>query len=269
MRKTVLVFDSGLGGLNTLDRLVGLMSNVDFVYFADKAFCPYGNKSASFVASRVCNVVSHFANKVHLVVLACNTACVSVERCGLLCGESKTADECCNLLCDNAHVPAINCVEATVRHASKLSPNKQVTLLATNLTVQSGVYQQKFAQFGVKCLPIDCGKFVDLVEDGADAHECLSAVGKTLSCLQQNGSDVVVNGCTHFDYLDKYIVSCLSGQVLLSSANAAAYAAAKVVSSWHLCGDNKCTIRYLCSGSDSDKATMSKQSGRRFELCNM
>ena len=41
------VFDSGSGGLSVLKEIVRLLPCEEYVYFADNAFCPYGEKTAA------------------------------------------------------------------------------------------------------------------------------------------------------------------------------------------------------------------------------
>ena len=45
MDKSIVVIDSGVGGLSILYQLKKMLPNNDFVYFADKKNLPYGNKN--------------------------------------------------------------------------------------------------------------------------------------------------------------------------------------------------------------------------------
>jgi glutamate racemase len=69
------VFDSGLGGLSVLAALVEALPQADFVYYADTAHVPYGNKSEAQIQRRVLAIGEHLANEgCRLLVVACNTA---------------------------------------------------------------------------------------------------------------------------------------------------------------------------------------------------
>ena len=46
------VYDSGIGGLSVLRALREALPQVDFVYFADNAFAPYGERPAEWVTER-------------------------------------------------------------------------------------------------------------------------------------------------------------------------------------------------------------------------
>ena len=73
---TILVFDSGLGGLSVLARLSELMPNADIVYAADDAGFPYGRLDETRLVARVRAVMERLVAKhlPDLVVIACNTA---------------------------------------------------------------------------------------------------------------------------------------------------------------------------------------------------
>ena len=76
MKNQILVVDSGLGGLNVLRLLQKSMPHRNFIYFADEAYCPYGEKSTECVKTRVVKIVDVFKHVACATVLACNTASV-------------------------------------------------------------------------------------------------------------------------------------------------------------------------------------------------
>lgn len=50
---TILVFDSGLGGLTVLREVVAARPDAHYVYVADDAFFPYGHHSEDEIIARV------------------------------------------------------------------------------------------------------------------------------------------------------------------------------------------------------------------------
>ena len=54
---TILVFDSGLGGLTVLREIVGARPDAHYVYVADDAFFPYGHHSEEQIIARVVPLV--------------------------------------------------------------------------------------------------------------------------------------------------------------------------------------------------------------------
>src|SRR5690606_35759737 len=78
----ILVLDSGLGGISILNALQKKLPNENFIYFADYAFLPYGEKSEIEIKTRCKNIVEAFISQTHqsipkAIVLACNTATAS------------------------------------------------------------------------------------------------------------------------------------------------------------------------------------------------
>ena len=51
------VFDSGVGGISVLSRLVAEMPHENFVYYGDSAFAPYGEKTRDQVLRRSRDIV--------------------------------------------------------------------------------------------------------------------------------------------------------------------------------------------------------------------
>lgn len=70
------VFDSGVGGLSVLRALRVALPNERFVYLADSANAPYGERGDAYVASRT-HAITQFLRAQHHIkalVVACNTA---------------------------------------------------------------------------------------------------------------------------------------------------------------------------------------------------
>jgi glutamate racemase len=77
---TILVFDSGLGGLSVLREVVRARPDAHYVYVADDAFFPYGHHTEAALIARVVPLMGELiaAHKPELIVVACNTASVQV-----------------------------------------------------------------------------------------------------------------------------------------------------------------------------------------------
>src|SRR4051794_2141208 len=77
---TVLVFDSGVGGLTVFREIARARPDARLVYAADDALFPYGKVPQDTLIARVTSLVGDLI-AVHtpdLVVIACNTASVQV-----------------------------------------------------------------------------------------------------------------------------------------------------------------------------------------------
>ncbi len=73
---TILVFDSGLGGLTVYREVARARPDAVLVYAADDAGFPYGGLDEGVLVSRVVAVIGRLiaAHKPDIVVVACNTA---------------------------------------------------------------------------------------------------------------------------------------------------------------------------------------------------
>lgn len=70
------VFDSGVGGLSVLRALRAELPNENFVYLADSAFAPYGERGDAYVSARTHAITQYLCERHHIkaLVVACNTA---------------------------------------------------------------------------------------------------------------------------------------------------------------------------------------------------
>ena len=84
MNNKIGIFDSGIGGLTTLEEIKKVLPNEDYIYYADSKNNPYGEKSEEELLSIVKNIVEYLLSKnVKIIVIACNTAttrCIETLR---------------------------------------------------------------------------------------------------------------------------------------------------------------------------------------------
>ena len=75
-QETILVFDSGLGGLTVYREMAAARPHADYVYVADDAAFPYGAIDETALVARVVELIGELivAHRPDLVVIACNTA---------------------------------------------------------------------------------------------------------------------------------------------------------------------------------------------------
>src|SRR3954471_25070015 len=73
--ETILLFDSGLGGLTVLREIVKARPDARYVYVADDAYFPYGRYSEDVIIARAVPLIGEMiaAHAPDLVVIACNT----------------------------------------------------------------------------------------------------------------------------------------------------------------------------------------------------
>lgn len=70
------VIDSGIGGLEIVDRL---SNDNQYLLIMDHAFFPYGNKTKEFLIKRSIYLINYLINRgVDIVILGCNTLSITV-----------------------------------------------------------------------------------------------------------------------------------------------------------------------------------------------
>src|ERR1700712_1949608 len=118
---TILIFDSGLGGLTVLREIVRTRPDAYYVYVADDAFFPYGHHGEDEIIARVVPLIGELiaSHTPDLVVIACNTASTLVM----------------SHLREAYSVPFVGTVPA-IKPACASSRPKRVSLLGTKATAQ-------------------------------------------------------------------------------------------------------------------------------------
>ena len=117
------VFDSGIGGLSVLQALQAALPHEHFVYLADNAHAPYGEKSDLYVRQRTHAIARHLIDQhqIKALVVACNTA---------------TAAAIHELRARHPHLPLVG-VEPALKPAVALSQTRRIGVIATRGTVAS------------------------------------------------------------------------------------------------------------------------------------
>ena len=190
--KSVLFIDSGIGGLSTLAQTCKLVPNLNFIYFADDKYAPYGTKSKSFLHKRLLEIIDLFAEQIDLVVLACNTATTNAIDYLRTCS-NKT----------------IIGTEPAIKPAAEVSKN--VLLVATPRTVKSKrifALSHKY-HINLKTLALpDLAKHIDSYYLHQN-HSSLCKINKTIKQITnkaQNCGNIVL-GCTHYCFIKDKLAS--------------------------------------------------------------
>ena len=197
------VFDSGIGGLTVLQKIIETLPNENTVYLGDTARAPYGTKSVELYFGIHLRILSFSSKKgVKAVVVACNTStAIALPP-----------------LRDSLSIPVIGVIEAGVRKAIKITKNKKVGVIGTEATIHSGAYTRalKQADAGVEVYSRACPLFVPLVEEGWTDNDVVQMTVKAyLGSLKQSGIDTLILGCTHYPLIKKVIRSFMGSDVRL------------------------------------------------------
>ena len=195
---TIGIFDSGSGGLSVYREIVKLLPYERYVYFADNAHCPYGDKTAGFIQARARAITDFLLGKgADIIVVACNTA---------------TAAAIATLRGEYPNVPFVG-MEPAVKPAALGTKTGVIGVLATAGTLKGSKYLNTKGLFedDVRIVEHVGEGFVELVENGIlDGPEAYATVKTSLQPLLDAGADRIVLGCTHYPFL-RPVVEAIAG----------------------------------------------------------
>lgn len=196
---TILVLDSGLGGLTVLREIVDALPAARYVYVADDAFFPYGRLSEDEIIARVVPLVGELitTHAPDIVVIACNTMSVSV----------LVPLRAAYSVLFVGTVPAI-------KPACAASKTKRVSVLGTRATVQREYTQALIRNHAQACMVtlVGAARLASLAEDALSGKPVSDAdiLREITPCFVPAGNgertedlrtDVVVLACTHYPLL--------------------------------------------------------------------
>ena len=202
--RPVGMFDSGVGGLSVFREFRRLAPRERTVYFADTAYFPYGPRDPGEVRKRAFAIAHRLVESdVKLIVVACNTA-----------SAAAVAD-----LRQLFDLPFVGMVPA-VKPAARASRSGRVAILATPGTFDGDLYAGVVDEFG-KGAAIERvvgHDLAELVERGeVDTPAAREAVRAALARPVANGADIVVLGCTHYEFLEPAITAEFPGVSVLGT----------------------------------------------------
>src|SRR5215470_8472126 len=190
---TILVFDSGLGGLTVFREARAVRPDAHFVYLADDAGFPYGDLREEELVARVTEVLADgiAQHEPDLVVVACNTA----STLALAQLRSRFA------------VPFVGTVPA-IKPACARSKSRRVAVLGTQATVGREYTRALIREFATGCDVHLVGS--PRLAQFAEAELAGKSVGddalkvETAGCfINADGrrTDTIVLACTHYPLL--------------------------------------------------------------------
>jgi glutamate racemase len=192
-RPTILVFDSGLGGLTVHREIAAVRPDADFVYLADDAAFPYGAMAEPALITRLIALLDEAIamHKPDLIVIACNTAStIALPQ-----------------LRKKFTVPFVGTVPA-IKPACAVSLSKRVSVLGTQATIAREYTRALIRDFanGSDVTLVGSAELAPLAEAelrGESVDD--AAVARELApCFVDAGgrrTDTIVLACTHYPLL--------------------------------------------------------------------
>src|SRR6195952_4142578 len=199
---TILVFDSGLGGLTVLREIVRARPEAHYVYVADDAFFPYGHHSEEQIIARVVPLVGELiaTHAPDLAVIACNTAST------LVLSHLRAAYS----------VPFVGTVPA-IKPACASSRSRRVSVLGTRGTVKREYTQALIRDFAQGCQvtlvgSADLASLAEAALNGGEGGDRQISTEIAPCFVTDAGNnpvrtDTVVLACTHYPLLMDRLVA--------------------------------------------------------------
>lgn len=195
---TVLIFDSGVGGLSILEDIKTL-PNIKYIYILDNEAFPYGNKTKCFIIQRSIKIIKTIKKNypISITIIACNTA-------------STVA---LSILRKTFNFPIIG-IFPDIKHAEKISQNKIIGLIATQATINSSYIKKRTNKKNPNknIQIISTNKLAVIAEKKIrgliiSKIELKKIFQKWIDLTIQ--PDTIILGCTHFLLLKKEIKEIL------------------------------------------------------------
>jgi glutamate racemase len=183
------VFDSGLGGLSVLAALIEVLPQADFVYYADTAHVPYGDKSEEQIQRRVLAIGEHLANGgCRMLVVACNTATAAAVQA---------------LRAAHPDIPVVG-VEPGIKPAAQETKSGRIAVLTTEATASSQRLKHLIRDHAgrIEVFVEPCPGWATHVEMlQLDDPALATDIRARIEPLLDQGVDRIVLGCTHYSFL--------------------------------------------------------------------
>ncbi|QIQ21080.1 glutamate racemase [Zophobihabitans entericus] len=204
---TVLVFDSGIGGLSVYNEIRQLMPDLHYIYAFDNEGFPYGDKPEEVIIERVCRFVEKIDQQYQLdiAVIACNTA----------------STICLPALREKFKFPIVGVVPA-IKPATQLTKNKYIGLLATKATINRAYTADLIKQFAVDC-QIELLGLSELAWIAEDKLQGQTVDIEQLRELMQPWltlpviPDTIILGCTHYPFIKDELQQVFPDSLLIDS----------------------------------------------------
>ena len=200
------IFDSGLGGMTVLKKLIKIMPNESFIFFGDTAHVPYGNKSIESIQKFSIEIVEFLqTHSVKLIVVACNTAsAVAIEA-----------------MQQKVSVPIIGVITPIAQYLNSNSEYMKVGIIGTQNTINSNAYNKVIANFNseIEITSQACPLFVPIIEEGLENHKIATMIVKEyLSIFIKDKIDLLILGCTHYPIIQPIIQTFLPHTIQITDS---------------------------------------------------
>jgi glutamate racemase len=192
------ILDSGLGGYTVFHALHHAFPEASFVFLADQANAPFGDKTRDEIKTIAVNAIAWFeAQGIQEVIVACNTISAQVLSEIIPLFPEMILTGIIDLTAD----------QAAIRKAHR------ITVLATTGTTRAQAYPQAIQRLNptAKVNSIAVPHWVPLIEGLASEEALQASVDEVMRTIE---TDVLVLGCTHYPLIQPQIQRVFHGVIV-------------------------------------------------------
>lgn len=216
------IFDSGIGGLTVLKKMIDKQPNNEYIYIGDTLNVPYGNKSKEQLMDLSIKIINYLIKRsVDKIIIACGTISSTVGQ----------------QLKETYNIPIIDIINPTIDYIIR-NKYKKVGIIATSMTIRSNVFQECLNKNNIEVIGVECPKLVPVIEN-KDQDKINVYLTEYLEIFKNNKVDAIVLGCTHYPIIQRDIDLYLNNETKLLNM-------ADPVSSMFLNLDNKPSSLEIC-----------------------
>lgn len=193
--RSIIVFDSGIGGLSIFRPLKLALPSENIVYMMDSNNFPYGNKSSIWLTGRFQELAEDFKKlNPKIVVLACNSATTNVIA------YLRSILEC----------PVVG-VEPVIK---PLSIYSSALVLMTEVSASSESTQKLLSQYGEHVMIYTPPGLASAIEYN-DIEQVEKSIHEINKVVRDNQIEAIGLSCTHYPLILKQLKKSIPGVIFI------------------------------------------------------
>lgn len=199
-RCNIGVFDSGLGGVSVLKKIVEVMPHEDIIYFGDTKNIPYGAKTKDEIQKLSARIVDFLIkNNCKIIVIACNTATIASLE----------------MLQEHCNIPIVGIINAGV-DVVVANGYDEVAVLGTRFTIESKKHlmEIKAKNNDIKVTTVPCDELCPMIEKGWESYSNRENVLESYLKNVPETTEALLLACTHYPFIEEDIRKKFSGTII-------------------------------------------------------
>ena len=192
MSKPICLFDSGIGGLTVLKKLINKFPNENYIYLADLARVPFGDKTKEEIKKIVDEMIEWLVRfEPKTIIMACNTSSALLSHQLLA-------------ISHQLKIPIYGMIESCAKEIGK-SQYKKISIWATRFVIENNAYKKTIQSnnSAISIEEIACPKLVPMIEGlSFTINERNQIINEYLNQTSKD-SNALILGCTHYPLLSE------------------------------------------------------------------